>query len=190
MHIDAILPRCSWAVQAGLMQDYHDSEWGIPCHDEARLFEMLILQGKQAGLSWSLILNRRERLRAAFDGFDPEKMAGYGPEKTAALLQCDGVIKNRLKVEAAIQNARAYLRLRETQGSLDAYIWRYVEGTPIIGRWPAWQQAPCFSPLSDQISKDLKKQGFTFVGATILYSYLQAIGVVNDHVASCFCCVH
>ena len=167
------------------MQAYHDTEWGVPCHDDARLFEMLILEGKQAGLSWALILKRRESMRAAFDGFDPEKMARYDDTKVAFLLQNDGIIKNRLKVTAAIRNAQAYLALRERFGSLDAFLWPYVENTPIIGHWTEMGDMPTSTPLSNRLSKDLKKLGFSFVGNTILYSFMQAVGMVNDHLLDC-----
>jgi DNA-3-methyladenine glycosylase I len=183
-----ILPRCGWAALPGEIQTYHDAEWGTPCHDEARLFEMLILEGKQAGLSWSLILRRREGLRGAFDNFDPEKMAHYDEEKMAALLIHDAVIKNRRKIAAAVSNARAYLDLRDRHGSLDAFLWRSVDGAPIVGRWPALTDVPTSTPLSDRLSKDLKKLGFSFVGTTIVYSYMQAVGLVDDHVANCFRC--
>lgn len=182
------LIRCGWGAKPGLMQDYHDTEWGRPCHDDTRLFEMLILEGKQAGLSWSLILNRREGMRRAFDGFDPKKMARYDDKKIASLLADDAIIRNRLKVGAAVRNARAYLDLRERHGSLDAFLWPYVEGKPIVGRWADLASVPCFTPLSDRLSKDLKKLGFTFVGTTIVYSYMQAVGMVDDHIADCFCC--
>lgn len=182
------LTRCGWATQPGLMQDYHDHEWGVPCHDDARLFEMLILEGKQAGLSWSLILNRREGMRRALDGFDPERIARYDDQKIAELLQNDALIRNRLKVAAVVKNAQAYLNLRDRQGSLDAFLWRYVDGEPIVGRWADHERMPCFTPLSDRLSKDLKKLGFSFVGTTIVYSYMQAVGMVNDHVAGCFLC--
>ncbi len=188
MPITPDLPRCGWAAQTDLMREYHDREWGTPCHDEARLFEMLLLEGKQAGLSWSLILNRREGMRAAFDGFDPERIARYDEQKIAALLQNDAIIKNRLKVRAAVGNARAYLRLREGGISLDAYLWNYVNRTPLVGRWADLAHVPVSTPLSDAISKDLKKRGFTFVGTTIVYSYMQAVGLVNDHVIGCFRC--
>ena len=147
-----------------------------------------MLEGKQAGLSWALILRRREGLRRAFDGFDPEVMARYGEQKMAALLQDEAVIKNRLKLKAAVGNARAYLRLKEAHGSLDAFLWRYVNGRPIVGRWAGLSQVPASTPLSDRLSRDLKKQGFTFVGSVIVYSYMQAAGLVNDHVAGCFRC--
>ena len=181
-------PRCGWAMGPGYYQDYHDHEWGVPCHDDRRLFEMLILEGKQAGLSWSLILRRREGLRRAFDGFDPERIARYDEQKIAALLRDDAVIKNRRKIEAAVGNARAYLKLRETHGSLDTFLWRYVDGEPIAGRWADLSRVPASTPLSDTLSRDLKKLGFSFVGTTIVYAYMQSVGLVNDHVADCFRC--
>ncbi|WP_338846253.1 DNA-3-methyladenine glycosylase I [Massilia sp. W12] len=180
------MQRCSWANPANpLYLQYHDEEWGRPCHDETRLFEMLILEGAQAGLSWETVLNKRAHYRVAYDGWDVEKIAAYDDAKVAALLADPGIIRNRLKVAASIQNARAYLRLRQECGGLDAYIWGAVQGKPIIN-----DGARFFTntPLSDAISKDLQKRGFKFVGTTIIYAYLQAIGVVNDHQQGCFLC--
>jgi len=163
--------------------DYHDSEWGVPCHDENRLFEMLNLEGAQAGLSWETILNKRENYRAAFDGWDAEKIAAYDADKVASLLADAGIVRNRLKVAAAITNAQAYLRLRAEGGSLDEFLWAYVDGKPIVnGESPR----PAKTALSDRISKDLAKRGFKFVGSTIIYAYMQGIGMVNDHDPACF----
>jgi len=179
--------RCTWVNPANPRYiAYHDDEWGVPCHDERRLFEMLNLEGAQAGLSWETILNKRDTYRAAFDDWDPVKIAAYGPEKVAELLANPGIVRNRLKVAAAITNAQAYLRLREQGQTLDGYLWSWVDGKPVrnhIGT-PADRMAK--TELSDRISKDLAKRGFKFVGSTIVYAYLQGIGIVNDHDAACF----
>ncbi|NLG25424.1 MAG: DNA-3-methyladenine glycosylase I [Clostridiales bacterium] len=168
-----------------LERDYHDQVWGVPEHDERALFRMLILEGQQAGLSWSTILKKMDALRAAYDDFDPEKLACYGEDKVEALLQNPGIIRNRLKVRAAIGNARCYLKLCQRHGSLGAFIWGYVGGRPIVNEWQSADQVPAATDLSGRISKDLKALGFSFVGSTIVYAYLQAIGVVNDHLAHC-----
>lgn len=174
--------RCAWANQANpLYLDYHDQEWGVPCHDEKRLFEMLILEGAQAGLSWETILNKRENYRLAFDDWDAEKIAHYDSNKVAELLGNAGIVRNRLKIAAAISNAQAYLRLRQETGSLDAYLWAFVAGIPIRNEG----ERIIKTPLSDQISKDLIQRGFKFVGSTIIYAYMQAIGMVQDHAANC-----
>lgn len=178
--------RCAWANGSGLYMKYHDEEWGAPCHDEARLFEMLILEGQQAGLSWITILNKRENLRRAFDGFDPRKIAAYGDDKIAALMNDKGIIRNRLKIEAAVENSKAYLRLIGEFGSLDGYLWGWVDGKPIKNSWKDLGEVPAKTELSDKISKDLKKRGFKFVGSTIIYAFMQAVGIVDDHVTSCF----
>ncbi|GGY69414.1 DNA-3-methyladenine glycosylase I [Pseudoduganella albidiflava] len=179
--------RCTWANPANPRYiAYHDDEWGVPCHDERRLFEMLNLEGAQAGLSWETILNKRDTYRAAFDDWDPVRIAAYGPDKVAELLANPGIVRNRLKVAAAISNAQAYLRLREQGQTLDGYLWGWVDNKPIrnhIGT-PADRMAK--TDLSDRISKDLGKRGFKFVGSTIVYAYLQGIGIVNDHDAACF----
>jgi len=174
--------RCAWANPVNpLYLDYHDHEWGIPCHDELRLFEMLNLEGAQAGLSWETILNKRENYRQAFDGWDARKIAAYGDKKFAELMNNSGIVRNRLKIAAAISNAQAYLTLCEEKGSLDAYLWAYVDGKPVLNDG----QRIITSTVSDQISKDLKKRGFKFVGSTIIYAYMQAIGMVLDHEAAC-----
>jgi DNA-3-methyladenine glycosylase I len=165
--------------------DYHDQEWGVPCHDENRLFEMLNLEGAQAGLSWETILNKRDTYRAAFDGWDAEKIARYDGAKVAALLADPGIVRNRLKVAAAIHNAQAYLRMRAEGLTLDQYLWAFVDRTPIVNRWPDGQR-PSKTELSDRISKDLGKRGFKFVGSTIVYAYMQGIGMVDDHDLACF----
>ncbi|WP_256080884.1 DNA-3-methyladenine glycosylase I [Massilia sp. YIM B04103] len=177
--------RCSWANPANpLYLAYHDEEWGVPCHDELRLFEMLNLEGAQAGLSWETILKKRATYRAAFDGWDAERIAAYGPDKVAELLADPGIVRNRLKVAATIGNAQAYLRLRAEGSSLDQFLWAYVDGQPIVNPGP---ERIIKTALSDRISKDLSKRGFKFVGSTIIYAYMQAIGMVDDHDPACFC---
>ncbi|KQQ32990.1 DNA-3-methyladenine glycosylase [Duganella sp. Leaf126] len=179
------LIRCSWAKPSNpLYLAYHDNEWGVPCHDELRLFEMLNLEGAQAGLSWETVLNKRESYRAAFDQWDAEKIAAYGPDKVAELLANPGIVRNRLKVAAAITNAQAYLRLRAGGGSLDRLLWSYVDGRPIVNDTG---QRIVKTALSDRLSKDLARLGFKFVGSTIVYAYMQGIGMVSDHDAACFC---
>lgn len=179
--------RCSWANPANPRYlDYHDTEWGVPCHDERRLFEMLNLEGAQAGLSWETILNKRDTYRAAFDDWDADKIAAYGPDKVARLLADPGIVRNRLKVAAAITNAQAYLRLRTQGQTLDSFLWAYVDGQPIVNSWQPGA-FPAKTALSDKLSKDLLKLGFKFVGSTIIYAYMQGIGMVNDHAPACFC---
>lgn len=179
--------RCSWANPANPRYiAYHDEEWGVPCHDERRLFEMLNLEGAQAGLSWETILNKRDTYRAAFDDWDPVKIAAYGPGKVAELLANPGIVRNRLKVAAAISNAQAYLRLREQGQTLDGYLWAWVDGKPVTNHIATPADRAAKTALSDRISKDLAKRGFKFVGSTIVYAYLQGIGIVNDHDAACF----
>jgi DNA-3-methyladenine glycosylase I len=168
-----------------LYLDYHDHEWGVPCHDENRLFEMLNLEGAQAGLSWETILNKRDTYRLAFDDWDAVKIAAYGPDKVAELLANPGIVRNKLKVAAAITNAQAYLRLLAEGSTLDAYLWAWVDGKPIINRWKKGER-PAKTDLSDRLSKDLAKRGFKFVGSTIVYAYMQGIGMVDDHDPSCF----
>jgi DNA-3-methyladenine glycosylase I len=177
--------RCGWALKNQLEQDYHDNEWGRPVFDDATLFAMLQLEGMQAGLSWSTILARRQTICAAFDGFDPAKIEQYDEQKVESLLQNPGIIRNRLKVLAVINNARAYRQLCRDCGSLSAYLWAYVCGKPIVNAWQRMEDVPASTPLSDAISKDLKKRGFKFVGSTIIYAFMQAVGMVNDHLTSC-----
>ncbi|BEV14549.1 DNA-3-methyladenine glycosylase I [Herbaspirillum sp. DW155] len=180
--------RCGWVNLANPRYvHYHDHEWGVPCHDETRLFEMLNLEGAQAGLSWETVLNKRDSYREAFDGWDAEKIARYDERKVAQLLANPGIVRNRLKVAATIGNARAYLMLREQVGGLDAYLWGQVDGQPIVNRWTSLADCPAKTPLSDAISKDLARRGFKFVGSTIIYAYLQGVGVINDHIADCHC---
>jgi DNA-3-methyladenine glycosylase I len=178
--------RCRWAGPDPLYLAYHDEEWGVPSHDDRHLFEMLILEGAQAGLSWITILRRREGYRRAFDGFDPEAIARYGAEKKAALLANPEIIRNRAKVDAAIANARAYLALREGGESLDSFLWRFVGGRPLQNRWPSHSQLPAETAESKAMSKELKRRGFRFVGPTICYAFMQATGMVNDHTLDCF----
>ena len=180
------IARCSWANPANpLYLAYHDTEWGVPCHDERRLFEMVNLEGAQAGLSWETILNKRENYRRAFDEWDAAKIAAYDVEKINALLGNPGIVRNRLKIAATINNAQAYLRLCAQSVGLDSYIWEFVDGTPIINHWHCSPERPASTPLSDLISKDLRQRGFKFVGSTIVYAFLQSVGVVNDHTAGC-----
>ena len=178
--------RCVWAGELPVYVDYHDHEWGRPARDDNKLFEMLILEGMQAGLSWITILKKREAFRAAFDGFDPVKVAQYDEAKVEALLKNEGIIRNRLKINAAVTNAKAFLEVQKNHGSFQRFIWAYVNNTPIQNHWARMEDVPASTPLSDQISKDLKKLGFKFVGSTIVYAFMQAIGMVNDHTADCF----
>lgn len=180
------LPRCAWCGSEPVYRAYHDSEWGVPLHDERALFEFLILEGAQAGLSWLTILKKRASYRRAFDDFDAEKIARYGEADIARLLSDAGIVRNRLKVAAAIGNARATLAIREAFGGLDAYFWRFVDGRPIVNAWRDLTEVPARTALSDTISKDLKRRGFKFVGSTIVYAHMQATGMVNDHTVDCF----
>jgi DNA-3-methyladenine glycosylase I len=179
------LTRCGWAEGSDLERAYHDEVWGVPVHDDRALFRMLILDGMQAGLSWSTILKKMDAMMAAFDGFDPEIVAAYGPEKVEALLQDPGIIRNRLKVNAVIGNAKAYFNIVEEFGSFDAYLWGFVGGVPIVNAWEKMEDVPTHTEISDALGKDLKKRGFKFVGTTIVYAFMQAIGMVNDHIVSC-----
>ena len=177
---------CSWPSGDPLMISYHDNEWGIPVHDDNKWFEHIVLDGAQAGLSWKTILHRREGYRRAFAGFDPAIVAGYDEDKYRELLRDEGIIRNRLKITSAINNARAFLKVQQEFGTFDAYIWHFTNGEPVVNRWESLSQLPARTPLSDLISKDLKKRGFTFVGSTICYAFMQAAGIVNDHLVSCF----
>jgi DNA-3-methyladenine glycosylase I len=176
---------CDWPTGDALMQRYHDEEWGVPVYDDRKQFEFLMLEGAQAGLSWRTILGRREGYRKAYDGFDPEKVARFGARDVKRLLADTGIIRNRLKVEWSIKNARGFLALQEEFGSFCNYIWRFVDGRPIVNHWRALKQLPATSPESDALSKDLKKRGFSFVGSTIMYAHMQAAGLVNDHLVDC-----
>lgn len=179
--------RCRWCTNDPIYIDYHDHEWGIPLHDDVRLFEMLVLEGAQAGLSWLTVLKKRENYREAFDGFQPEFVARYGARKVADLLQNPGIIRNRLKIEAAIQNARCVLKVQEEYGSLDSFLWSFVGGKPVQNAWKSLKEIPCQTQESDRMSKELKRKGLTFVGTKICYALMQAVGMVNDHEISCFC---
>ena len=178
--------RCAWCGVDPLYVAYHDREWGVPQHDERTLFEFLILEGAQAGLSWLTILRKRDGYRRAFDEFDAERVARYGADDVARLLNDPGIVRNRLKIEAAIANARATLKIREQFGGLDAYFWRFVDGQPIRNAWRRLEEIPARTPLSDALSRDLKQRGFKFVGSTICYAHMQATGMVNDHLLDCF----
>ena len=180
-----IVRRCHWASNE-LSIRYHDEEWGVPLHDDRRLFEFLILEGAQAGLSWDTILKKRLNYREAFDGFDPRLVAEYRPPKVSELLANVGIIRNRLKIQSAIENAKAFLQVQEEFGSFDMYIWQFVGGVPKQNAWHAAQQVPAETPESAAMSKDLKRRGFNFVGSTICYAFMQAVGMVNDHALDCF----
>jgi DNA-3-methyladenine glycosylase I len=177
--------RCPWARNEQAIL-YHDQEWGIPVHDDRLLFEFLILEGAQAGLSWDTILKKRENYRVAFDGFDAEVIAGYRKARIERLLKDPGIVRNRLKIQSAVRNAQALLRLREETGSFDRYVWQFVGGKPRVNAWKTSRQVPARTPQSDAMSKDMQKRGFTFVGSTICYAFMQAIGMVNDHLVGCF----
>jgi DNA-3-methyladenine glycosylase I len=180
------MKRCDWANASNLEQDYHDKEWGVPVHDDRLLFEFLILEGAQAGLSWSTILKKREQYRLAFDQFDPQKVSRYSDEDIARLLVNPGIVRNRLKVNAAVTNARAFIAIQREFGSFDSYIWSFVDGKTVRNQWENIADIPVNTPESDTMSKDLKKRGFKFVGSTICYAFMQAIGMVNDHTVDCF----
>ena len=177
--------RCVWPKN-DLAIRYHDEEWGVPLHDDRKLFEFLILEGAQAGLSWDTILRKRENYRKAFDGFDVKKVAQYSDKKVERLLQDEGIIRNRLKIASAISNAKLFLKVQKEFGSFDEYIWSFVDRKPIVNRWKETSQIPATSDVSDRISKEMKKRGFNFVGSTIVYAHMQATGMVNDHLVSCF----
>ncbi len=178
--------RCAWGSSNPLTIEYHDTEWGVPLHDEQKLFEFLVLEGMQAGLSWNTILNKRQNFRIAFHNFDPHRVARYTARDVKRLLNNPGIIRNRLKIEAAITNARRFLEVQDEFDSFDAYIWRFVDGQPIRNAFKALKEIPAKTPLSDAISKDLKQRGFKFVGSTIVYAHMQATGMVNDHTVDCF----
>lgn len=178
--------RCAWAGSDSLYQSYHDNEWGVPVHDDQRLFEFLILEGAQAGLSWITILRKRENYRAAFDGFDAARIAAYGANKIESLLQNPGIVRNRLKVEAAVVNAQKFLEVQNEFGSFDQFIWQFVDGRPRQNRRRSLADIPATTPESDRMSKELKRRGFKFVGSTICYAHMQATGMVNDHTMDCF----
>jgi len=177
--------RCAWATSE-LMMRYHDEEWGVPVHDDGKLFEFLILEGAQAGLSWETVLNKRENYRAALDGFEVQRVARYDARKIAQLLRNPGIVRNRLKIASAVRNAQALLRVQEEFGSFDRYVWQFVNGRPRVNAWKSRNRVPARTLQSDAMSKDLKKRGFTFVGSTICYAFMQAVGMVNDHTVQCF----
>jgi DNA-3-methyladenine glycosylase I len=177
---------CPWGASDPLMTAYHNTEWGVPLHDERKLFEFLVLEGMQAGLSWSIVLRKRDGFRAAFYGFDPEIVACYGEKDIRRLLENPEIVRNRLKIEAAVNNAKRFLEVQRECGSFDRYIWRFVGGRPVHNRFRSQLELPARTPLSDAISSDLKRRGFKFVGATIVYAHMQATGMVNDHLVSCY----
>jgi len=181
------IARCPWVnADDALMVDYHDREWGVPVHDDPRHFEFLVLEGAQAGLSWSIVLRKRDGFRRAFSGFDPGKVARYTPARIQKLVADPAIIRNRMKIEAAVTNARAFLAVQEEFGSFDSYCWKFVDGRPRVNRWKSMKDIPASSAESDAFSKDLKRRGFRFVGSTIIYAHMQAVGMVNDHVLGCF----
>ena len=179
------MKRCEWAGNDPLMQRYHDEEWGVPVHEDRRLFEFLTLEGAQAGLSWSTILKKREAYRLAFSSFDPKKVARFDARRRAALLKNPGIVRNRLKVNSTVTNAKAFLAVQKEFGSFDRYVWQFVGGAPIQNRWESMRHLPARTDVSDALSKDLKKRGFRFVGSTIMYAFMQAVGMVNDHAVGC-----
>jgi DNA-3-methyladenine glycosylase I len=179
-------PRCRWCGTDPLYVRYHDGEWGVPVHEEHRHFEFLILEGAQAGLSWITILRKREAYREAFAGFDPERVARFGGPDVERLLGNPGIVRNRLKIESAVRNARAFLAVQDAFGGFDRYVWGFVGGRPIRNRWTSWEETPATSPQSETLSRDLRRRGFSFVGPTIVYAHMQATGLVNDHVVGCF----
>ncbi|MCX6641551.1 MAG: DNA-3-methyladenine glycosylase I [bacterium] len=176
---------CDWPLKSPLMLEYHDTEWGVPLHDDRKLFEFMILDAMQAGLSWEIVLKKRENFRRALHNFDPQQIAGYTQADVDRLLQNDGIIRNRLKIQAAINNAQKFLEVQQQFGSFDAYIWQFVGGKPIVNRWETQAQIPTHSKESDAMSADLKQRGFKFVGSTICYAFMQAAGMVNDHLVKC-----
>jgi DNA-3-methyladenine glycosylase I len=179
------MQRCGWA-KGELYVRYHDTEWGVPVHDDRTLFEFLILEGAQAGLSWETILKKRDAYREAFDHFDPERVARYGAKKVDSLLANSAIVRNRRKVEAAVQNAKAFLKVGEEFGSFDRYVWPFVGGQPLQNAWKSQTEVPAQTPQSEALSRDLRARGFTFVGPTICYAFMQAVGMVNDHLVGCF----
>jgi DNA-3-methyladenine glycosylase I len=180
------MSKCQWALASANEEHYHDQEWGVPLHDDHKLFEFLILEGAQAGLSWRTILNKRDNYRQAFDHFDATLIANYTEARLATLVENSGIIRNRLKIAAAVANAQAFLNVQAEFGSFDTYIWRFVNGQTRQNHWQTHQQLPAFTPESELMSKDLQKRGFKFVGKTICYAYMQAVGMVNDHTVDCF----
>jgi DNA-3-methyladenine glycosylase I len=178
--------RCAWVSENDLYIRYHDEEWGVPLHDDQKLFEFIILEGAQAGLSWLTVLKKRENYRQLFDNFNPDKIAEYDSEKIEILLQNPGIIRNRLKIESTIRNAKSFLEIRKKYGSFNNYIWSFVDGKPLVNHWKNLSDLPAKTDLSDHMSRELKKVGFNFVGSTICYAFMQAVGMVNDHTIDCF----
>lgn len=181
----AVPVRCDWCLGSEAYVRYHDEEWGVPVHDDGVLFEFLVLEGAQAGLSWSTILRKRENYRRLFAGFDPVRVARFTPARIERLLADPGIVRNRLKVEGTVRNARAFLAVQHGFGSFDAYVWRFVDGRPLQSRWRTLREVPARTAISDALSRDLKRRGFTFVGSTIMYAFMQATGLVNDHLVGC-----
>jgi len=187
MHEEMTKKRCPWVrTEDPLMLQYHDREWGVPVHDDRKHFEFLVLEAAQAGLSWTIVLKKREGYRRAFVGFDPAKVARFTARRIEKLALDSGIIRNRMKIEAAVRNARTFLKIQEEFGSFDAYCWRFVDGRPRLNKWKTMRQIPATSLQSDAFSKDLKHRGFSFVGSTVVYAHMQAVGMVNDHVVDCF----
>ena len=187
MRDDVTKKRCPWVgVENPLMVEYHDREWGVPVHDDRKHFEFLVLEGAQAGLSWAIVLKKREGYRRAFEGFDPQRVARFSARQIEKLALDSGIIRNRMKIEAALRNARAFLKIQEEFESFDSYCWRFVDGRPRLNRWKSMRQIPATSPQSNAFSKDLQNRGFSFVGSTIVYAHMQAVGMVNDHLVDCF----
>lgn len=183
-----MIKRCAWVKESEpLYKEYHDKEWGVPVYDDRILFEMLCLEGAQAGLSWWTILQKRENYRKAFEHFDAEKIVHYTDEKLQSLLNNKGIVRNKLKIQSVVTNAKSFLTIQKEYGSFSAYIWNFVDNNPIVNRWETVQEVPVSNEISDHMSKKLKKDGFSFVGSTICYSYMQAVGMVNDHTLDCFC---
>jgi len=178
--------RCEWCESSDLYREYHDNEWGVPAFDDRKHFEFLVLESAQAGLSWITILKKRENYRKAYDNFDPEKVARYGEKKKAALMADTGIVRNKLKIEASVNNAKCFLEVQKEFGSFSDYIWSFVKGKPVTGKWKTLAEIPARTELSDQLAADMKKRGFKFLGSIILYSHIQATGVVNDHITGCF----
>jgi DNA-3-methyladenine glycosylase I len=184
---DVSTKRCTWvSINDPLMLEYHDREWGVPVHEDRKHFEFLVLEAAQAGLSWSIVLKKRDGYRRAFSQFDPERVARYTEKRILKLTSNPGIVRNRLKIAAAVRNARAFLAIQEEFGSFNDYCWRFVDGRPRLNRWKATRQIPATSPESDAFSKDLKARGFSFVGSTVMYAHMQAVGMVNDHLVDCF----
>ena len=185
--VTATIKRCTWvSVDDPLMLQYHDREWGVPVHDDRKHFEFLVLEVAQAGLSWTIVLKKREGYRRAFDGFDPERVARFSARRIEKLASDSAIIRNRMKIEAAVRNARAFLKIQDEFGSFDSYCWRFVDGQPRLNRWKTMRQIPATSLESDAFGKDLKRRGFSFVGSTVVYAHMQAVGMVNDHLVDCF----